>query len=416
MNFLSKIYQSIEKGFVQRAPESLIRVENAIRQGGKPPSQMITPEPVEMAAKTLKDWKEAIAAASDRDSPNKTGIVNLHQNLLLDNHLMSTIETRILYAQRSKYKLVNENETENPELTWLLERPWFNDLIFKVLFPQYQGTSLYEFFDLNADGELEQINEIPQTHFNAEKGLILKEAGGSEGWQYKTGAFANQYLQVGRNDDLGMLTQLAPIVLAKKLGLGTLLDYVDKFGVPPIFITTDREDDTRLKELYNAALNFKRNHFMVGRGMEKFEIGQTNGIGTAPHENLMKFANDEISKRILGGSGLIDEKSFVGSANIQFNLTKDRFEKDKQFFKYIFNSHIKPRLVKLSPVYAPLATHYFDWDSTESLSQMELIDAISKLGNIYEIDTDYVEKVTGIPITGIKQNNGGFGGVPSGKK
>jgi hypothetical protein len=201
-----------------------------------------------------------------------------------------------------------------------------------------------------------------------------------------------------------MLSQMAIVILAKKLGFGAFLDYIDKFGVPPIFVTTDREDDTRLKELFNAASNFKRNHFMVGKGQEKFEIGNIGGTGVAPHEKLIQICNDELSKRVLGGAGLTDQKAFVGSADIQFTLAKDRFEADKTLFEYVFNMQIKPVLVNLSPVYAPLANHYFKWDNTESLTQLQIIDTIQKFGSLYDIDPEYITQVTGIPILGIKQN------------
>jgi hypothetical protein len=212
------------------------------------------------------------------------------------------------------------------------------------------------------------------------------------------------FLQVGRDNELGMLAQLAPIVLAKKMGLGAFLDYIDKFGVPSIFVTTDREDNNRLKELVTAAANFKRNNFMVGRGNEKFEVQDGGSTGVAPHQALIELCNSEISKRILGGSGLTDEKSFVGAADIQFRLAKDRFEADKLLFKYIFNAKIKPILINLSPVYAPLATHNFEWDNTESLTQMQIIDTITKFSSQYEIDPEYITKITGIPIIGIKEN------------
>ena len=52
-------------------------------------------------------------------------------------------------------------------------------------------------------------------------------------------------------------------------------------------------------------------------------------------DKLIERANGEMSKRILGGSGLTDEKSFVGSSEIQFRLAKDRFESDKLLVKNI---------------------------------------------------------------------------------
>ncbi len=403
MSLKDKAWNYLQREVLKRVDDKVILVESAIRRGTDSPSRMIEYEAVQLAAKSVKDWKDAVMLATDPKEPNRQPLADLYANLMLDNHLASIIDTRILYSQRSKFKLVDDKDKENTEISWLFERPWFRELIRHVIMSQFEGTKLIEFFETTEDGELANITEIPQSHFNAVKGVIMKTAGDANGWNYREGAFAGQYVQIGKNDDLGMLAQIAHVVLAKKLGFGAFLDYIDKYGVPPLFITTDREDDTRLKELINFAANFKRNHFMVGRGAETFTVGNIGGAGVAPHETLLKFCNDELSKRVLGGTGITDEKSFVGSAEIQFNLAKDRFEADKTMFEYVFNAQVKPILINLSPVYAPLANHYFKWDNTESLTQMQIIDTIQKFGSLYDIDPDYITQVTGIPILGIKQ-------------
>ncbi|MFA9212490.1 MAG: hypothetical protein ACEQSR_01400 [Candidatus Methylacidiphilales bacterium] len=404
MGLIDNAKTFIKREVLSRIDDQVIMVEAALRRGTDQPSKMLNYEAQEVAAKTLKDWKTAISLATDPVNPDRTELANLHDNLLLDDDLVSVIETRIGFVQQNPIKFIDEKGAENPEVSKIFERPWFNDLIYKVLFSQFKGTTVLEFYELNANMELEEVPEIPQSHFNAKKGIITKNSGDQTGWLYKEGEFANQYLQVGRDDSLGMLTYVAPIVLSKKLGMGALLDYVDKFGVPPIFITTDREDDNRIKQLFTAAANFKRNHFMVGRGSEKFEIGNIGGTGVAPHEKLIEICNNRISKRILGGSGIADEKAFVGSAKIQKDLATIRFEADKLFFKYTFNAKIKPILLNLSPVYAPLATLNLEWDNTENLSTTEIIDMVVKLSQFYDIDPEYITKVTGLPIIGVKDN------------
>jgi hypothetical protein len=407
MNIIRRTYGRVENYFLQLVGDSRIIVEAAIRRGGlEAPSRQIKRSAKNLQAETLKSWKNAVNQATDPESPSRAELSRLYDNLLLDNHLASCIDSRILYVQRSAFKLVDEKGKENKDVTWMLERPWFDDLIKLVLNSRYQGTTLIELFDTNSEGELISVDEIPQSHFIASKGLIIAEPGDERGWPYKEPPFSNYYLQVGKDNDLGMLEKLAVIILAKKLGLGSWLDYIEKFGIPPIFVTTDREDNTRLNELYEAASNFRANHFMVGRGQEKFEIGNSGGIDAYnTFDKLIERANSEISKRILGGHGMNDDSAFVGSSEIQYRLAKDRYESDKLFFKYIFNTHVKPRLISLSPIYAPLTNFYFEWDNTESLSQIELVDLIIKLAAQFEISPQYVQEVTGIPI--ISQRNTG---------
>ena len=287
----------------------------------------------------------------------------------------------------------------------MFQRSWFEDFISLTLWSQYEGTKLLEIFKTNEAGELSEVVEIPAPNFNTIKGIITKENGEDSGWNYRNGIYSNYYLQIGKNRDLGILSQMAPIILAKKLALGSWLDFVEKYGIPPLFITTDREDEKRGSELWDMAVNFKAANFMIGRGAEKFEIPNiTTTNAQQVFDTLIERANSEISKRILGGTGLTDEKGYVGSVEIQYQLAKDRFESDKLFLQNIINHELIPRLIKLSPIYTPLQNHYFQWDNAEVFDATKLADLVVKFGTQFHIDPEYIERKTGIPILGIKEN------------
>lgn len=405
MGIIDAFKKNLSGYFINKADEQTLRVAAEIKSGSKNLSRQLIQPAEMMMAKQLRDWMSAVSMATDRENPQFSALSDLYKNMLLDNHLSSLIDSRILFCQRSPFKIVDEKGNENEDLTYLFERNWFEELVRLIMMSRFQGRTLIELFEVNELGELETVDEIPQSHFNVSKKIITKEDGDTEGWAYIDSIFENYYIQVGKDYDLGMLNQMAPAVLAKKLGMGAWQDYVDKFGVPPLFITTDRMDTNRLKELFEAGQNFKRNNFMVGQGNEKFEIGTTGGVSSSDtFDLLVDRINSEIAKRILGGSGLSDEKAFVGSSEIQFKLAKDRFESDKLFVKNIINSKVFPRLVKLSPVYAPLANHYFDWDAQEMMTKKEIADLAVLLGQVYEVDPEWVEQQTGVPIIGFRNN------------
>lgn len=403
-NPFAQAYKYVEKRVLLNADLRLLNVV-AVAKGGNAPSGQLNYEAETMQRQTLKEWTAAIMGATDPENPDKTGLQALYKNLMLDNHLTSIIDSRILFCQRSPFKIVNEKGEENTDLSRLFERTWFEEFVGLVLMKRFEGCKLIELYDINPETkELATVDEIPMSYFLPQKGLITKSPGDNTGWQYKEGAFQPFYIQVGKDKEIGMLAQMAPIILAKKLGFGSWLDYVEKYGVPALFITTDREDDTRLKELFEAASNFKGNGFMVGRGQEKFEIGKADGGNPDNFDKLIERANGEMSKRILGGSGLTDEKSFVGSSEIQFRLAKDRFESDKLLVKNIINEQLFPRLQKISPVYSVLKGHYFDWDNTETQTPKEVAEMVSILSNSFELDPEEISQKTGFTILGQKTN------------
>lgn len=397
-----QIYNSVENAVINNASIGKLRIAMATKDNAV--SKNLERQAVTMQAQTLAQWKTAVQMATDPDEPDRSFLQTLYENLLLDNHLASVIDSRILFCQRSPFKIVNEKGEENLELSWLFERTWFEDFVRLTLLSRFQGNTLLELYDLDQlTKELMNVNQIPMAHYNTKKGIIVKAPGDQNGWPYKEGALAPYYLQVGKDDELGLLAQMAPIILAKKLGLGSWLDYVEKYGVPSLFITTDREDEQRLNQLFEAASNFKSNGFMVGRGNEKFEVGKDTGGGNADNfDKLIERANTEISKRILGGSGVTDEKSFVGSAEIQFRLTKDRFESDKLLVKNVINQQLFPRLLKISPVYNVLNGHYFEWDNSENYSAKEIAEIANILGTQFELDPVQIAEKTGFNILGQK--------------
>jgi hypothetical protein len=411
--YIKKAYKIAEAYFVQNADFTTINkmmAEN--KRPNSTPSSVIKHQAKLMRVEDLASWKMAVMLATSPENPNKSKLAALYYNMLLDNHLGSVIETRIAKTQQSPFKLVDKNK-ERVDVNELLDTVWFQDFVGLVLKSKFQGTTLIELFKTNEKGELDIVTEIEQSNFNPIKGIIQAEPGDEKGTSYREGPLANYYIQVGKDyNDLGLYALAAPIVIAKKLGLGSWLDFIEKYGVPPLFITTEREDDNRLMELFEMATNFKRNAFMIGRGNEKFEIPSTsNSNSQEAFDGLIKRADNEVSKRFLGGTGLTDEKGFVGSVEIQFELANFRFNADKILVKHIINDELIPLLVKLSPIYAPLDGLTFVWDDEEGMTIEKLCEVISKLGNYFDFDPEQVEQITGLKILGIKQNS--VSGVPT---
>nr|MBF6607991.1 phage head morphogenesis protein [Flavobacterium sp.] len=95
---------------------------------------------------------------------------------------------------------------------------------------------------------------------------------------------------------------------------------------------------------------------------------------------------------------------------IQFRLAKDRFESDKLLIKNLINQQLFPKLQKISPAYAPLAGHYFEWDNTEQRTPEQVAQQIAILAQHFDLDMEEVSQKTGFKIIGQKQN--GFAPTP----
>jgi SPP1 gp7 family putative phage head morphogenesis protein len=378
-----------------------------------------TRQAVQLNRKEIEDYIRAVTNATDPDDPRLGDWMRFIQNMKLDAHLMSCVENRILPVKCAPFKLMDEKDNEAPkEVRKLLEKPWMLDLCELILSHLYEGPKLICMYELTEAGELARVEQVPQSNFIPQKGIVLTEEYDTDGISYRDGAYKNYYFQVGEDWTLGIFSMLANVVLAKKLGLGSWISYIEKYGVPPIFAITDRLDPARRDELFDMLLKFRMNHFAVLQGNERIETPQ--GYNVDAHNTFKSLMTDicdnAISKAILGSSGLTDEKSFVGAAQVQERILAYRHQVDKLVFKYYFNEEVKPRLVKLSPVYAPLEKLTFEYDDSESLSIKEYIEAVRDLSASFGFDIGELKRVTGLPITEMKSAGGVADPEPAAKQ
>jgi hypothetical protein len=317
----------------------------------------------------------------------------------LDDHASTVIENRIIKPLATPFKLVDD-KGEISELTSLIKKPWFLEFMRYALMPQFTGTKIIELYDLNEKGELKEITLIPDTHIFPSKKMILKEAGNPDnGWHYDKPPLSNYYLQLGKDKELGVMEKLAVAILFKKMAVGSWLDYIDKYGVPPRWVLTDREDDERLDQLYDMMKEMMGSHFAVLRGQEKIEIMPSPG--TDAHEVFNKFIDRMdagISKRIMGATGTVDEKAYVGSAKVHQDVAEARHWSDKFYLEFLINEELLPRLITLSPAYSGLANLRFEFDETDDLEKGTLIDKIISMASQFNMDIEAVKEMTGLPI------------------
>ncbi|WP_285829114.1 phage portal protein family protein [Bacteroides acidifaciens] len=357
--------------------------------------------------KTIDDWIMSVTSATDPDDPRRGLLYRFYQSLYNDEHLQTTIDNRVLPVQQAEFNLVDDNDNEDKEAKKLLDRPWYHQLIRICFLHQLQGVSLADISHLDDNLEISHVEEVPMSNYIPQQMIIVKEESDKTGWSYKDGALEPYYVQFGNAWALGMLNELAVIILAKKLGLGSWMNYIEKYGIPPVFVTSDRQDKKRLDELFEMMQDFRNNFFAVLSGNEKVEYGkEAGGNTTNAFLPLEERCDNQISKRLLGQTGTTENGAWEGTAEIHERVEKSRHEYDKMVFQFYFNYIIIPKLVKISPVYKPLERLKLKWDDTESLSITEYIEAINKLAYTFEFDHEEVAKKTGLPIIGQKANPG----------
>lgn len=372
------------------------------------PSNIILPKSKTLSVQTIKKWKDALTFAQLPENANRKPLLELYESILLDSHLASVIETRVLKIKQSKFKIVDASGKSNPELNKLFEQPWFNSFIFHAVNAKFKGTTVVELWDLNPETMgLANVNLIEPENIIPDKGLIVKENGDQTGYSYKEDPLKPYYIQIGKNKDLGILKDVAPDALTKKFAKASWSEFVEKYGIPPRWVTTDSYSESRENELADMMANMVSNHWAVLKGNEKIEV--MNATGKDSYEifdKLIDRMNSEMTKRVLGQDGTTDAGATgtYGSLKVMQDVSDDRHDADKTDVKDIINSDLLWRLQLISPVYGALKGYTFDWDDSKEMTAAELVDMVGKLSTAgFEVDTKFITDKTGIPIVGLKQ-------------
>ena len=407
-NPFKTLYDSIEDFILQSATFKKLATTFYNRGGGKS-SQKITYERqgADMRTKEIKDWQTAVMAATDPENPRRELLYFIYQSLLRDDDLQATIENRVLPLQMASYKIVDKKTgEEKKEAMELLERTWFQELRKMSVMSQLQGNLLVALGDkLNPKTmEIEEVFEIPQCNYVAQSGVIVEKPYDQSGISYREGGMETYYYQFGKDWDLGLLNVLAIPIFAKKLGFGSWISYIDQFGVPFMFVVTDRMDEGRRDQLFEMMNEMRSGRFAVLQGNERVDFGkEASSSTTNAFEPFMDRCHSIITRLILGQTGTTNNEAYEGTSEVHERVEKYRHEADKLLFMYAFNKDIIPRLVKISPVYSVFEGCKLVWDDHETLTLKEYIDAIKNLAYTFDFDPEEVAAMTGLPIVSVKQ-------------
>lgn len=409
MSIFKQLYSKIETVVLRSATFQKVATEYYDKKdklGMAPGPITYKRQPSDMRTKEIKDWQQAVMEATDPDRPRRYLLHYIYQNLLRDDDLQATIENRVLPLQMASFKITNSKGEKVEKAMQLLERTWFQELRKMAVMSQLQGTLLVDLAQkLNPKTmEIEEIGEVPQCNYIAQAGCILENPYDNEGISYRTGGLETYYYQFGKDWDLGMLNVLAMPIYAKKLGFGSWLNYIDLYGIPWMFVITNRMDADRADELYSMMDDMRAGRFGVLHGQENVEFGkEVSGNTTNAFDPFMERCHKIITRLILGQTGTTNNEAYEGTAKVHEQVEKYRHEADKLLFQYVFNQEIIPRLIKISPVYAVFKGCRLEWDDHETMTLKEYVEAIKNLAYTFDFDPEKVAEMTGLPITSVKQ-------------
>lgn len=312
---------------------------------GKEITKFIT-QPIQIyrESNSVGKWKSAVNQAENILNPQRYALLQILNNIVNDLHLSAAIQQRKNLTLCKKFRVITNGEI-NEEKSKLLNKKWFKEYMDYALDSIFWGFSAIQFDSLDKD-EFIGVDVVPRQYVKPELSIVVKYWSDIQGQRWDSDGYECWTLGIGKKKDLGLLMKIAPLVIWKNQAFGAWAEYQDKFGTPFRFAKTDiRNNETRM----NAEKMMNDWGISPWAVFDKDDVVEM--LETAKQDAHMVFdamiarVNSEISKGVVGQTATMDEKAFVGSAEVQERILEAIAESDEYLVSGWNNYQLVPLMI-----------------------------------------------------------------------
>jgi phage gp29-like protein len=279
---------------------------NIPRPGQPTPATIVLTQPKRFGI-DIADFTAAVRAMENVDYSRRYKLYDLYSDILMDTHLSSVIEKRILAVISSDIEF-RRNGKPDEAINEQIRSPWFRRSVRDIMDARFWGFSLLQFY---RKGQWINYDLIPRKHADPVRRIILRHQTDITGTTWDEYA---DLLFVGGKEDLGLLSKAAPWVIYKRNTTADWAQFSEVFGMPIREYTYETDDDQAKQRCIEDAQNTGSLAVLIHSTESKVNLLESgNKTGSADlYERLCERCNSEISKLILGNT-LTTEASDKGT-------------------------------------------------------------------------------------------------------
>ncbi len=290
----------------------------------------------------------AIMEAEDIENPSRQQLYSIY-NSLKDLHVKSQIRTAIFKVISQPWVIVNKDNEPQKELTELFQKKWFNDLNEHIISTEFWGHSLIYFTLNNETGEFTDAKLFPRIHVLPEKESIIPNLGdGGAMFSYKDiPDLAKLFIEVKSTEPLGLLKDISRYSILKDYAIKDWGRSSEKWGDPHVILKSASQNNEEDNAKESFLKNFGNNGYAIVSKDDEIQLLERGSAGSSHNIflDLIKLQNDENSKGINGQTATADEKSFVGSSEVQERILNDYTLSRLKYLMYYHNETTLPYLI-----------------------------------------------------------------------
>lgn len=355
-----------------------------------------------LTRKDLAAWRAAWQRAINVESPDRRALYDIYRDVEADLHLTGCVEQRIGMVMARSFKLSDRQGNEQAEAAELFNAPWFKRLLRYCMEARFWGHSLIELGDVTkgAQGQMtySDVRLIPRKHVVPEFGRVVTNAGDDwhSGIDYRAEPYAQNLIEAGAPDDLGLYLKAAGQTIPKKNMLSFWDTFGEIFGMPARIARTASRDPQEISRLDNM---LKQQGALLSAVMppdtELQFIETARGDAYNVYDKRIERANSELSKLILGQTMTVEDGSSLSQSQTHMAVLKNIIEADCDNIRDIVNNMLIPKMIGHG---FPLSGIVFDWDYSIDYTPEQQIKYEKMIADRYEVDPQYFAEKYSMPV------------------
>jgi phage gp29-like protein len=354
----------------------------------------ITVAQVDRSYKGIDEWRTALKAAESITSPRRKQLYDLYDEIMLDPHLTSITEKRLMRVTNTTIKFFDSKGKEHEEINKLIETEAFENMLKDILDCRFQGYSLLWFKDITP--EKIDYKLINRRHVRPESTEVVNEIYDDSGIDYTDPLYSRFVLTAGKPKDLGLLIKAAVSVIYKKGDVADWSVFAQIFGTPFREYTYEGNDPATKTMLEQVAKNTTSAPYaiMPSNANVKTHDSVSKSGSSQLYKHLAEFCDGQNSKLILHNTMTTDAKGGNYKGEIHAQSEQEVTKADKKLAIRILNEKFKPILENFG---FKVEGGHFAYEEKEQLTLKQRLELDKELAEIIDIDDEYFYETYNIP-------------------
>jgi hypothetical protein len=358
----------------------------------------IAPKSISRTRQDIKNWNDALNLANNVDQAKRFPLYNLFDNIMIDLHLQSQINNRMLKSLSQPFLINDLAGKKNDDLTAFLQnKKWVYAINKAILETVYFGHSLGEFNYIN---EEIVFDLIPRQNVDPIKGFLFADYAEDKKIDYRLQKEYGSFLiEFGSNKEYGLLNGCVPHVLMKRFAQSCYSELCEIYGIPPRVLKTNTQDRAMVSRGEKMLRDMGSAAWFIIDDNESFEFAQGVSTNGDVYKGLLNVCNNEMSMGISGTVVGQDTKNGSNSKEkSSLTILQDLVDSDLSLIEQGWNTVVIPALVKLGLVTGDAV---FAFPPSEDLDMLWTMT--KDAANFLEIDPNWVKDTFGIAVLGAKK-------------